>query len=90
MNTETGEAKKVKCPQCGEEVENLVAFSLCWQESDFRLVDNEGSYGGPLPDVVPVESIENEFECPKCSAPIATGYHSAVAFLKGEKAEGKS
>lgn len=71
-----------KCPKCGKEIDHLRDFSPVWQEFrafigkagllDFEDTDNE----------CPMDSHDDEYECPECAQVLFTNAEQAQKFLK--------
>jgi len=76
-----------KCPKCGKEIDYLVDYSPAWQKYEMRIDKNGDAHYEFVDDSLPIDTIDDEYECPECSEVLFTDEEEAVKFLKGEISE---
>ncbi len=70
-----------KCPHCGSEIEYLRDFSPSWEEFRFSL-DEGGEVYESQDNICPMDSVDDEFECPECNHILFADLQEAIDFLK--------
>jgi len=73
-----------KCPKCGKEIDYLRDFSPVWCEYNLRIGENGEEYYEFVDDSLPMDNINDEYECPECSEVLFKNHDDAVKFLRGE------
>jgi len=77
----TDKTKKVKCPECGEEIDTLDEITSYSKKSTLEL-----SPEGDRLVVIEDSSLDEDdhyYECPECGGIIAEAQDEAITFLKG-------
>jgi len=76
-----------KCPKCGKEIDYLRDFSPVWQEYKMIIDENGDAHYEFVDDSLPIDTIDDEYECPECGEVLFTDEEEAVKFLKGETSQ---
>ncbi|NHV05775.1 MAG: hypothetical protein HA495_00365 [Thaumarchaeota archaeon] len=76
----------VKCPKCGAEISELIAYITNVAEEDVFRVDKNGEVEYEKVDEV-YGDIEISYMCPECGAQLFRREEDAKKFLLGEKVE---
>ena len=76
-----------KCPKCGKEIDYLVDYSPAWQKYEMRIDKNGDAHYEFVDDSLPIDTIDDEYECPECGEVLFTDEEEAVKFLRGETSE---
>jgi len=73
-----------KCPKCGKEIDYLKDYFPVWQEYNMRINENGEEYYEFVNDSIPMDVMNDEFECPECGEILFKNHDDAVKFLRGE------
>lgn len=73
-----------KCPKCGKEIDYLKDYFPVWQEYNMRINENGEEYYEFVDDSIPMDEMNDEFECPECCEILFRNHDDAVKFLRGE------
>ena len=76
-----------KCPKCGKEIDYLVDYSPAWQKYEMRIDKNGDAHYEFVDDSLPIDTIDDEYECPECGEVLFTDEEEAVKFLRGETSQ---
>ncbi|RLG34529.1 hypothetical protein DRN97_02350 [Methanosarcinales archaeon] len=73
-----------RCPKCGKEIDHLKDFSPVWQEYKMTIDENSDAHYEFVDDSLPIDSMNDEYQCPECEEVLFTYADDAIKFLRGE------